>query len=596
MSNPTRVRTPLKVLAATVIAAVLTLVAAPSAGARPATTVDVQVLAFNDFHGNLEPPTGSSGTIITRDASGATVSVPAGGVEYLATQLNNARAGHPNSITVAAGDLVGASPLLSAAFHDEPTVLAMNALGLSLTSVGNHEFDEGPAELKRLQYGGCRDDDGCYDASQPYRGAKFQYLAGNVIDDRTHLPILPPVWIKNIGGATIGFIGLGLDSTPDIVTASGVKGLTFKKEVDSANFYARILSALGVKAIVLMVHDGGIPAASASSVYNFDCNAGGPGAGLTGDFVNIAKAIDPRVDVIVSGHTHTSYVCNIPDPSGQPRMVTSAASFGRLYTEINFSYDKKSHDIVRPSVTAVNHIVTRDVAKDPTETALIAKYQTLIAPVANRPVGYISADILGRGATTLEEPLGDLIADAQLAATSGAATGGAVLGITNPGGIRSDLVYAQAHGEGDGVVTYQDAFTVQPFNNYLTTLDLTGAQLVTLLQQQYSGVNATSNKVLQISAGLEYTTDLRLTGADRIVVSSITINGTPLNQAATYRVTVNNFLAGGGDGFGVLTQGTNPLVGELDIDAFTQYLTDQLHSGRTDRAAGRQPDHLHQLT
>jgi 5'-nucleotidase len=565
-----RPRAPLTALAGGLLVAALTLLVANPAQARPASTVDVQVLAFNDFHGNLQPPSGSSGNITTLDAGGNRVSVPAGGVAYLATHLANARAGHPNSVTVAAGDLVGASPLLSAAFHDEPTILAMNALGLSLSSVGNHEFDEGKAELRRLQYGGCRTDDGCYDPAAPFPGANFHYLAGNVIDNSTHLPLFPPFWIRNVGGVNVGFIGLGLESTPDIVTASGVAGLTFQKEVATANFYAKLLSAIGIKAIVLMVHDGG---ETTNPVYNFDCNAAGPGSGLSGAFVDVAKAIDPQVDMIVSGHTHTSYVCDIPDPSGAPRLVTSASSFGRLYTEINFKVDTRTHDVVRPSVSAVNHIVTRDVTPDPTETALLTKYQTLIGPVADKPVGYISADILGRGAGTPEQPLGDLIADAQLAATGSAATGGAVLGITNPGGIRADLVYAASGAEGNGVVTYGEAFAVQPFNNYLTTLDLTGAQLVTLLQQQYSGANATTPKVLQVSAGLRYTTDRSKTGADKIVTSSITVNGAPLDPAASYRVTVNNFLAGGGDGFAVLTSGTNPLVGELDIDAFTQYLT-----------------------
>ena len=565
-----RPRTSLTAIAAAGLASALILAMADPAAAKTPSTVDIQVLAINDFHGNIQPPSGSSGTITTLDAAGNTVAVPAGGVEYLTTHLKNARVGHPNTITVAAGDLVGASPLASAAFHDEPTILAMNNLGLSLSSVGNHEFDEGKAELKRLQYGGCRADDGCYDPTTPYAGADFRYLAGNVIDDSTHLPLLPPFWIKIIGGQPVGFIGLGLESTPDVVTASGVAGLTFKKEVETAHFYAGLLSALGVKSIVLLVHDGGAPT---SPIYNFDCNAGGPGAGLTGDFAAVAKALDPRIDVIVSGHSHTSYVCNVPDPNGNPRLVTSAASFGRLYTEINLKIDKRTHDVVRPSATAVNHIVTRDVAPDPAQTALIAKYAGLIAPVANKPVGYISATILGRGSTAPEVPLGDLIADSQLEATSSAATGGAVLAIMNVGGIRSDLAFAQANGEGDGVVTYGDAFAVQPFNNYLTTLTLTGAQLVTLLQQQYSGANAASPKVLQISAGLKYTTDRSKTGADKIVVSSITVNGSALDQAASYRITVNNFLAGGGDGFAVLTQGTDPLVGELDIDAFTAYLT-----------------------
>src|SRR5690242_5532050 len=314
--------------AALLVGALVLITGSPAqAKSQPARTVDVQVLAFNDFHGNLQPPSGSSGSVTTAlAAAGKPVTVPAGGVAYLATHLANARVGHPNTITVAAGDLVGASPLLSAAFHDEPTILAMNALGLSLSSVGNHEFDEGKAELKRMQYGGCRTDDGCYDPSAPFPGASLKYLAGNVIDDSNHLPLFPPFWVKNIGGVNVGFIGLVLDSTPNIVTASGVAGLTFQKEVDTANYYARLLTAIGVKSIVLMIHDGGDPA---SAVYNFDCDANGPGSGLKGDFVNVAKTIDPSVDLIVSGHTHAAYVCDIPDPSGQPRLVTSAASFGR---------------------------------------------------------------------------------------------------------------------------------------------------------------------------------------------------------------------------------------------------------------------------
>ena len=531
-------------------------------------TVDVQMLALNDFHGNLDPPSGSSGRVTTGfDATGKAVTVDAGGVEYLATHLKQARVGHPNTLTVAAGDLIGASPLLSAAFHDEPTILSMNKLGLDVSAVGNHEFDEGKDELLRMAYGGCRADDGCYDPNQPFTGAKFPYLAANVIRKDTGQPLLPPYWIKNFKGARIGFIGMTLKGTPDIVTAAGVQGLSFTDEVATANSYVPVLRALGVRAIVVLLHQGGDPA---SQVYNYNCDAGGPGSGIAGPIVDIAKNLDPQIDLVVTGHTHQSYVCTIPDPAGQPRLVTSASSFGRLYTDIELRYDKVKQDITRTSIAARNMVVTRDVPKDAGQTALISQYKTLIAPIANKVVGYISSDIVRN---SRESPLGDLIADGQLASTSAPDKGGAVIAMTNPGGIRADLTYRQKGTEGDGVVTYEEAFTVQPFNNYLVTMNLTGAQLLTALQQQYSGANAAAPKVLQVSAGLTYTTDMTKTGADRIVADSIRVNGAPLDATASYRVTVNNFLAGGGDGFPALAGGTNQLYGALDIDAFVDYLT-----------------------
>jgi 5'-nucleotidase len=557
-------------LAASVLAAVGFAGTAQATTDANSSTVDIQMLAINDFHGNLEPPTGSSGRITTGfDATGKAITVDAGGAEYLATHLKQARVGHPNTMTVAAGDLIGASPLLSAAFHDEPTILSMNKLGLDVTAVGNHEFDEGKDELLRMAYGGCRTDDGCYDPNQPFTGAKFPYLAANVVRTDTGQPLLPPYWIKNFNGARIGFIGMTLKGTPDIVTAAGVQGLSFTDEVETANKYVPILKAEGVRAIVVLLHQGGDPA---STVYNYDCNAGGPGSGIAGPIVDIAKRLDPQIDVVVTGHTHQSYVCNIPDPAGQPRLVTSASSFGRLYTDIELTYDKKSQDIVRAGVTATNMIVTRDVTKDAEQTALISQYKTLIAPIANKVVGYISADIR-RTVSDRESPLGDLIGDAQLAATSAPANGGAVIAMTNPGGIRSDLTYAQSGAEGDGVVTYAEAFTVQPFNNYLVTMDLTGQQLLTVLQQQFSGTNAGAPKLLQVSSGLTYTVDSAQSGAAKVVANSIMVNGAPLDLAHTYRVTVNNFLAGGGDGFPALAGGTNQLNGVLDVDAFTAYMT-----------------------
>jgi 5'-nucleotidase len=567
-----RLRSGLALVATAALAGALAVAPSSSVEAKPKPpkTVPIQLLSINDFHGNLEAPTGSSGAVTRLNPDGTTTSVPAGGAEYLSTALQNARVGHPNSITVSAGDNIGASPLLSAAFHDEPTILALNQMGVQVASVGNHEFDEGSAELLRMQNGGCRTDDGCYDPANPFRGASFQYLSANVIKDSTGQPLLPPVWVKDVGGVKVGFIGMTLHDTPSIVTASGVAGLSFLDEVKTGNQYAKMLQQQGIHAIVALVHQGGFPA---SSAYNYDCNANGPGSGLSGDVVPIAQQLSPLIDVVITGHTHTAYACDIPDPSGQPRLVTSASSFGRLYTDIEGTISTANQDFVRSSMTATNQVASRDLPKDPAITALIDKYNTLLGPIKNEPVGYISADILGRGATTPEEPLGDVIADSQLAATSSASTGNAVVAFMNPGGIRADLVYAQSGTEGDGVVTYGEAFTVQPFTNLVETISLTGAQIVTMLQQQFTGANATAPKVLQVSSGFTYTLDNTKTGADKIVTASIRLNGAPLDPGATYRVTVNNFLAGGGDNFTVLRDGTDPFVGAIDLDAFTAYLT-----------------------
>lgn len=557
--------------ATAVLLGLASVAAAPVAVAAGNSTMPIQLLAINDLHGNLEPPQGSSGAITTSidPVTGAATTVPAGGAAYLATHLAQARAGQANSLTVAAGDLIGGSPLLSAAFHDEPSVLALKSMGLSDSSVGNHEFDEGKAELKRINWGGCHPVDGCYDAAAPYPGAKY-YLAANVTETDTHLPVLPPVSIRQVNGAIIGFIGMTLEDTPSVVSASGVAGLKFHDEVQTANFYAKLLKLIGVNAIVVLVHEGGTPA---SQVYNYNCDANGPGSGLTGPIVDIARNLDPSIDLVLSAHTHQSYVCTILDPAGKPRLVTQAASFGRLYTDLRMDYDKRTRDFVRSSITATNVIVTRTVTPDPAVTAIIDKYKTLLGPIANKVVGYISATILGRGTTTPERPLGDLIADAQLAATAAPDKGGAVIALMNSGGIRADLAYPQSGSEGDGVVTYAEAFAVQPFNNLMVTMDLTGQQLLTTLQQQFTGINAASPRYLQISANMHWTADLSQTGANRVVASSITINGAPLDLTATYRVTVNNFLAGGGDGYLELANGTNLLVGDLDIDAFVAYLT-----------------------
>ncbi|MFA3839456.1 bifunctional metallophosphatase/5'-nucleotidase [Streptomyces aureus] len=538
-------------------------------GGKGGRTVDVQLLSFNDFHGNLEPPAGSSGQVTENLPDGTTRKVDAGGVEYLATSLRTARKSHPYSVTAAAGDLIGASPLLSGLFHDEPTVEAMNKLDLDVTSVGNHEFDEGATELARMQNGGCHPKDGCFEDGRKFKGADYPYLAANVTNEKTGKPILAPYWVWKHNGVKIGFIGVTLEGTPDIVSADGVKGLKFHDEIETVNKYAKILDEQGVKSIVTLIHEGGVPA---SGSYNYDCDSPSGGAGISGPIVDIAKGISPKVDALVTGHTHNAYVCTIPDPSGKPRMVTSASSYGKLYTDTTLTYDRRTKDIVRTSVKSANHVVSRTQPKAADMTALIGRWNKLAAPVADQPVGYISADIPGRGAASPEEPLGDLIADAQLAhaRTLDPKTS---LALMNPGGVRSDLVYKASGSEGDGVVTYGEGFTVQPFSNTVNLADLTGAQVITALQQQVSGSNEASPKILQPSAGLTYTLDMTKTGAARVVVDSIKLNGAAIDPSATYRVAMNSFLAGGGDGFAALGQGKNPLVGSDDLKAFNDYLT-----------------------
>ncbi|MFH8928931.1 bifunctional metallophosphatase/5'-nucleotidase [Streptomyces pristinaespiralis] len=560
---------------ATVGALIAALPAGAASGERTAhrphhgRTVDVQLLSFNDLHGNLEPPAGSAGNVSEIQHDGTVKSIPAGGVEYLATSLRTARQGNPYSVTAAAGDLVGASPLLSGLFHDEPTIEALNKLDLDVTGVGNHEFDEGAVELARLQNGGCHPTDGCYEEGKEFEGADFPYLAANVTKESTGRPILKPYTVWEKDGVKIGFIGVTLEGTPDIVSAGGIKGLAFHDEVETIDKYARELDRKGVKSIVALIHEGGSPA---STSYNYDCDSPGAGDGISGPIADIAKNITPRVDALVTGHTHQAYVCTIPDPSGKPRMVTSASSYGKLYTDTTLTYDRRTKDIVRTAVKSANHVVSRDQAKAQDMTDLITRWNKLAAPIASRPQGFISADINGRGATTPEKPLGDLIADAQLAGLAPADKGGAQLALMNPGGIRADLVHKASGSEGDGVVTYGEAFTVQPFTNMMNVVDLTGAQLITTLQQQVSGPNEASPKILQVSEGFTYTLDLTKTGADRIVVDSVKLNGEAIVPSKTYRVAMNEFLAGGGDGFSVLKEHTNKLVGASDLDVFNAYL------------------------
>ncbi len=531
------------------IVALLAVAASASmsaAQAKPSGTVNVQILALNDFHGNLLPPSGSSGRVGTIDA---------GGVEYLATHINNLRALNPNTVVVSAGDMVGASPLISALFHDEPTIEAFNLIGLDFNAVGNHEFDEGWSELVRLQEGGCHPVDGCLDGDD-FAGAEFQFLAANVTRKDNGKTIFPAYKMRSFAGAKIAFIGMTLEGTPSIVTPSGIADLNFLDEADTVNALIPELKAKGIETIVVLIHEGGVQ--SSPAPYN-GC------VGISGPIVDIVNRFDDEVDVVISGHTHQPYNCTIDN-----KLVTSAFSFGRLVTKIDLTIDRETGEVT--TMAADNRIVTRDVVKDSFLTALVNKYNALVAPIANRVIGSITGNITRTTNAAGESALGDVIADAQLYATTDPANGGAVIAFMNPGGIRADLTYAGSPaGEGDGNVTYGESFTVQPFGNNLVTVTMTGAQIDTLLEQQFVGCGQTSNRILQVSNGFTYSWSSSASACNKVDPTSIKLNGVTLDPAGSYRVTMNSFLADGGDGFSTFTLGTDRLGGAVDTDALEAY-------------------------
>ncbi|WP_433372225.1 bifunctional metallophosphatase/5'-nucleotidase [Streptosporangium sp. CA-115845] len=560
----------------------VTLATGPAeAGNTPAKTVPVRLLSLNDFHGNLEPPTGSSGRMV--DETGATVE--AGGAVYVATHLK--QLSDKNTLKVAQGDLIGATPLISAAYHDEPSVEFLGKIGVTASAVGNHEFDEGYAELRRIMNGGCHPVDGCSPAGE-WKGAAYSYLGANVVFKRPAqgaekqalgalggtntpslrallkdygIPALPPVAIRWMNGVPIGFIGLVTGSTPSIVTSEGIKDLDFIDEVKAANVASRLLKIVGVKAQVVLVHEGDQVTAGRSP----DSCSAQPGAGN-----RIATQVDAEIDMILSGHSHQAYLCTVADPKGAGRLYSQGGSFGRVITKVDFQVDVRTRDVVRSSVVADNQVVTRTVTPDPEISAFVQTWKDRVAPVANRPIGKITADITNAASASGESSLGNLIADGQLAATR---TGGnAQIALMNPGGVRAGLTYTGSPaGEGDGVVTYGEAFTVQPFNNLMQVITLTGAQLKTVLEQQFTGgPNAQAfTKILQPSSNFTYTYSASAPWGSKI--SAMKIDGVDVTDTQTIRVAANNFLVGGGDAFAAFTGGTDLWSGPLDIDAFAAH-------------------------
>jgi 5'-nucleotidase len=507
--------------------------------------VRVQLLAINDFHGHLEPPSGENGLI---------EGTPAGGAEYLATHLKLAARDHPNSLVVAPGDVIGASPLLSALFHDEPTIESMNGMNLAVASVGNHEFDQGGAELLRMQRGGCHATDGCQDGD-PFDGAHFQYLSANVVDAwaPTAAPLLPATAIRTIGGVRIGFIGETLQGTKQVVLAERVRNLAFLDEAATANMYAEQLKQQGVRTIVLLIHEGGQQRAEGALDPNGCAN-------FSGALPAILPKLSPDIRVVVSGHTHRFYNCSIGG-----RLVTSASSYGRMLTRINLSIDPASGELT--GAAATNEVVTRDVEKDPAQTRLIEKYAPLARPFADRVVGSITASIVRKENGAGESPLGNLIADAQLASTSPADRGGAEVAMMNPGGIRADLVFDPGAGADAGKVTFGQLWSVQPYGNVLTVRTMTGNMIKRVLEQQFDNPVPGRQTMLQVSSGFSYRYSLNAAPGTHVDATSIRIGSRPIGPSDRVRVTSNNFLTGGGDNFSVFEEGTDPIAGEIDIDA-----------------------------
>lgn len=558
-------------LAATLAAAVLPI--PHSAQADGENSFKVKIIAINDFHGNLNPP----GRFDLNDSTGKT-SLTAGGVARLAGYIRKLRAGHPHHVTVSAGDLIGASPLISANFQDEPTIEAMNLIGLDFNAVGNHEFDEGSDELLRMQRGGChprlaKEGRSCREPAlsrklrvhvgTSFAGASFQFLAANVRDRNLGKTLFSEYGIRQFQGQKIAFVGVTLKSTPNLVSPARVGKLEFLDEADTVNALIPRLHAEGVEAVVVLIHEGGHPTVEASS------DACG---GISGPIVDIVRRLDPEVDLVISGHTHEAYICHLPNAAGEPVLVTSAHDYGRMVSDIELTLDSKSGEVI--AATGRNLVVNQppqEAPPDPLVARLVTDYGRLSRPIAEQRFGRITASFDRATNAAGESTLGDLIADAQLAATRPREHGEAVVAFMNIGGIRADFRYAA---ERHGRISYREAFDAQPFGGTLVTMSLTGAQIEQVLEQQFPGCanSQPGSRILQVSSGFEYTWQANAGECDRVDPASIRLNGKPLEPEKKYRVTVNNFLADGGDKFSIFAQGSERVAGVPELTALRRYL------------------------
>ena len=581
--------------------------------------ITVKIIGFNDYHGNLASP----GTFGVDTSIAGPARPPVGGAEFMAAHVAKLKAQNRLNVVVGAGDFIGASPLISALFFDEPAIETLNRIGLEFNAVGNHEFDKGSAELLRLQRGGCKMTNGAIDPNSckgasvgtpvPFEGAKFRWLSANVISSATGRTLLPAYGVKTFNGVRVAFIGMTLKATPTIVTPAGVAGLEFRDEADTVNALVPRLRALGIQAIVVLVHQGGFQQGANLGGINGCTNDLKSGGGtVDSDIGKIVARLDNAIDLVVSGHTHAAYNCskytvdvtgtaavgstpgvaiNTPRPTGLPNAagrlipVTSSSAFGRILTDIDVDIDPTTRDII--DVRPTNRLVVRNdpaVPANATVAAIVSGYSALVSPIANQVIGSITAALPNSADSAGNMPAGELIADSQLEATKPVGFGEAVIAFMNPGGVRfPGFTFAQQAtvSEGDGNVTYGEAFTAQPFGNSLVTMTLTALQIKQALEQQTSGCRGqASTRILIPSAGFKYSRnpalacDSRISNVRLVDVNTgsvidqiVNLDGTLPDPTKTYRVTVNNFIATGGDGFTTFLGGTNLLGGAQDIDA-----------------------------
>ena len=617
--------------------------AANAATVAPPAPFTVKLIGFNDFHGNLQSP-GTLGQNTLVPAAGR----PAvGGADYMAAYVARMKAQNPLNVVVGAGDFIGATPLISALFFDEPAIEVLNKIGVEFNAVGNHEFDKGSAELRRLQNGGCKLTDGLPDANSckglgsgapgTFDGARFKLISSNVIETATGRPLMAPYGIKTFNGVKVAFIGMTLKATPTIVTPSGVAGLEFRDEADTVNALVPRLRAQGIESIVVLVHQGGFQTSpNVGDINGCDGNLKNAN-GTESDLGAIVKRLDNAVDLVISGHTHSAYNCSAGTldvksvggvtvstsrPTGLANKVgrlvptTSASAFGRVLTDIDLTINPATRDIT--AVAATNRLVDRSdaaiisaVALDPSTTNIVNGYNALVSPLANRVLGTITAPLTQTANAAGEMRAGNLIADAQLQATQATANGGAVMAFMNAGGVRSPGFIAPVIAPATAGIypynlTYGNAFTTQPFGNSLVTMTLTAQQIKDVLEQQFVGcLGQLTQRIMQISNGLQYSWNAANAACSKVVDVSFTptdvsvtppvstgptdqivFGGVVQNPSKIYRVTVNNFMATGGDGYTVLLGGLNTLGGAQDIDALVSYL----QSGYKAPAAPYNPD------
>jgi 5'-nucleotidase len=606
-------RSRLSFAAVLAVATSAAVVAAPSVASAAPKDVSVQLLAMNDFHGRITNTSGGDSQLLTSPGPDRvygdpdpTDKIPAddittevGGsaniastVERLQKSFRTSAHGPSASFFVGAGDLISASPFESSVFKDEPTIEVLNAMGLDASSVGNHEFDRGTQELRRIsaatdgQYtddvtaceGVAAEVDGCYTDSTggAFHGTDFPYLAANVISRSTGQPMLPPYQVFTTpAGQKVALIGVVTGTTPTIVSPDGVADVTFIDEATAVNTWVPVLQSQGIEAIGVLVHEGGSaePADPPTPAYD-GCQS------LTGPIVDINEHVDPAVDLIVSAHTHQAYNCLLEVPGGEPRLVTQAGYYGRLVTDIRLSLDRTTGDVDRAATyEAANVPVTRQ-NPDRKVQAIVDYWNSRSAEAGNKVVGQVSADIErafadGKEDRSAESSLGNLVAQAQLEALQEDQFGHPVIAFMNPGGLRTDISYAGSPaGEGDGNVTYRELFNVQPFGNTVNSITLTGADIDQVLEEQFQlDGPRKSQLMLGTSQGFSYSYDLAKPYGDRVDASSIKLGTTVIDLATSYRVAVNSFLIAGGDTFGAFKNGTEPVTGPVDVDTAVDYFT-----------------------